>query len=311
MTTAASAAMAPVPLVTAVLVCWNHERFLEAAVLSAVRQTHADIQLIVIDNGSTDGSQAKLETLAAEHGFALVCQGNVGLVRALNQALAMARGKYFAALATDDVWLLDKTAKQVAFLEANPGVDLVSGQIAGIDAEGRPLDVPVVVRPGEVTFADLMAHGGFIYGPTMMCRVETLRAMGGYDESLRIEDYSIALKFAHEGRRLVVLPDVLTHYRRHGNNWTAGSVDPDIAAIGEKYRGTPEYRAFYQRSFPMEFWQLVRDGRKREAWRVLLNEPVRWDWNNVGRGLLRMPIPYSLIRAFRALRGSATPDRVA
>jgi glycosyltransferase involved in cell wall biosynthesis len=313
MTTTVEGTTGTAPLVTAVLVCWNHERFLREAVLSALRQTYSNIQMIVIDNGSTDQSRDRLAALKAEHEFTLVCQENVGLVRALNQALAMARGKYFAGLATDDVWLLDKTAKQVAFLEANPDVALVSGQIGCIDAEGSPLDLAVVVRPGDVSFSDLMSYGCFVYGPTTMCRVETLRAVGGYDESLRIEDYSIALKLAHQGRRIVALPDVLTLYRRHGNNWTAGSVDLDVAAIGAKYRHTPEYRAFYRRSFPMAFWQLVRDGRKREAMHVLLTEPVRWDWSNVGRGMLRMLIPYSMVRAYRALsnRASRGGDRVA
>src|SRR5690349_4879345 len=97
-------------LVTAVLVCWNHARFVRCAVSSVLRQSHPHVQLIVIDNGSTDGSIPILEELGAEHGFTLICQENVGLVRALNQGLALARGKYFACLATDDVWLEHKTA---------------------------------------------------------------------------------------------------------------------------------------------------------------------------------------------------------
>src|SRR6185369_5406419 len=88
------------PLVTATLVCWNHRRFVCQAVLSALEQTYPHVELIVIDNGSTD-----------------------------------------------DVWLPEKTARQVALLEANPDVHVASGQIACIDADGRPLDLKVVVRP--------------------------------------------------------------------------------------------------------------------------------------------------------------------
>ncbi len=300
------------PLVTAVLVCWNHERFVREAVLSAVNQTYPRIQLIVIDNGSTDGSRRELEALRADHEFTLICQENVGLVRALNQALAMAEGKYLAGLATDDVWLLDKTARQVEFLESHSDVHLVSGQISCINAEGRVLEVSMAVRPGDVSFSDLMRYGCFVYGPTTMCRIETLREIGGYDESLRIEDYSLALKLAYEGRRLCVMPDVLTLYRRHGNNWTAGSIDPEVAAIGDRYRHTPEYPLYYRHNFPIAFLQLVREGRKREAMRVLLTEPVGWDWANVGRGLLRMLIPYWLIRAYRGMSGKLrNSDRLA
>jgi alpha-1,3-rhamnosyltransferase len=271
--------------------------------MSALQQTYRRIQLIVIDNGSRDGSRRELSALRERHPFELILQDNVGLVGALNRALALAEGKYFATLATDDVWLPQKTATQVEFLEAHADVDLVGGQIECIDAEGRRLDLPLVVRPGDVTFADLMRHGCFVYGPTAMARTATLREIGGYDPSLRIEDYSLALRLTHEGRRVFALPDVLTRYRRHGANWTVGSIDPDLAQIGERYRHTPEYRWFYRRNFPLAFWRLVADGRKTEAWRTLWREPVSWTWSNVGRGLVRMLIPYSLVRAYRTLSG--------
>ena len=97
-----------VPPVTAVLVCWNHERFVRQAVLSALQQTYPNIQVIVFDNGSSDGSRRELEALAKEHEFTLVFQDNIGVVRALNKGLTLGRGKYFTMLATDDVWLPDK-----------------------------------------------------------------------------------------------------------------------------------------------------------------------------------------------------------
>ena len=294
------------PLVTAVLVCWNHRRFVRQAVKSALEQTYPRIQLIVIDNGSTDGSQDELRALRDAHGFTLILQGNVGLVRALNQALAIAEGKYIACLATDDIWLADKTARQVALLEANPDVHVASGQIACIDGDGRPLDLEVVVRPGDVSFFDLMTHGCFVYGPTTMCRVDTMRKIGGWDETLRIEDYSLALKLTYEGMRVVAMPDVLTLYRRHGANWTAGAIDADIWAIGQRYRHVPEYAAYYRRNFPLAFWYLVKEGKKREAWRLLRDEPICWTWANLGRGLVRMFIPFGVVRSYRARRGKAS-----
>nr|HET7858517.1 glycosyltransferase family A protein [Caldimonas sp.] len=133
----AAASAAATPRVTAVLVCWNHVRFVRAAVESVLRQTYPNIQLIVFDNGSTDGSRRELESLRDAHGFTLVVQDNVGLVRALNRGLAMAEGEFIAPLATDDVWLPHKTALQVDYLLAHPDVELVAGQIESIDAEGR------------------------------------------------------------------------------------------------------------------------------------------------------------------------------
>ncbi|MEP7102110.1 MAG: glycosyltransferase [Burkholderiales bacterium] len=291
------------PLVTAVLVCWNHERFVRAAVLSALQQTDANVQLIVFDNGSTDGSRRELEALRAEHEFTLICQENAGLVKAINRGLALAKGKYLAILATDDIWLPHKTALQAAFMEANPEVAMVSGQVAFIDADGQPMAHPGGQRIGEITFADLMGKGCSVHGPTVMVRIDVLREIGGYDETLRIEDYSMALKLTHDGRRVVVLPDSLTLYRRHGNNWTAKPIDPDIIEIGNRYRDTPEYHLYFRYHFPLTFWRLVQGGKKMQAWRLMCSEPVPWTWANVGRGMVRMLIPYSFVKAVRALQG--------
>ena len=93
-------ATATTPRVTAVLVCWNHVRFVRAAVESVLQQTYPNIQLIVFDNGSTDGSRRELEALRDVHGFTLVLQDNLGLVRTLNRGLAMADGELIAPLAS-------------------------------------------------------------------------------------------------------------------------------------------------------------------------------------------------------------------
>lgn len=291
------------PLVTAVLVCWNHERFVRAAVLSALHQTYPNIQLIVFENGSTDGSRRVLEMLRTEHEFTLICQENVGLVRALNRGLAIAQGEYLAVLSTDDIWLPDKTAIQSKYLTEHPEVHLVAGQIEAIDANGQLTGKPTVKRSGEPTFKELMTEGNCVHGPTVMCRTGTLREFGGFDESIRIEDYPLVLKLTYQGYRVVMLPDSMTLYRTHGSNWTSKSIDPELYEVGAPYRHTPEYRGFYRLHFPMTFWRLVKDGNKLQALRLLFSEPVPWTWANVGRGMVRILIPYSLIRTYRLLTG--------
>jgi len=293
----------PRPLVTAVLVCWNHVRFVRAAVESVLQQTYPNIQLIVFDNGSTDGSRLELEALRAEHGFTLILQDNIGLVRTLNRGLALAQGEYIAGLSTDDIWLPRKTEIEVDYLTKHPDVQLVAGQIESIDENGRPNPVPTVKRWGEPTFAELMTRGNYVPGPTVMCRVSALRDLGGYDESVRIEDYTLVLKLTRRGDRVVVLPDSLALYRSHGANWTGKSIDPELHEMGALFRDTPEYRGFYRFHFPLSFWRLVKDGHKRQALRLLVTEPVPWTWANVGRGMVRMAIPYWVVRLVRSLRG--------
>jgi len=130
-----------------------------------------------------------------------------------------------------------------------------------------------------------------------------LRDLGGYDESVRIEDYTLVLKLTRRGDRVVVLPDSLALYRSHGANWTGKSIDPELHEMGALFRDTPEYRGFYRFHFPLSFWRLVKDGHKRQALRLLVTEPVPWTWANVGRGMVRMAIPYWVVRLVRSLRG--------
>lgn len=287
--------------VTAVLVCWNHELFVEQAVMSALRQTHKDLQLIVIDNGSTDRSRDVLEALQRSYSFTLLLQENIGLVRALNRGLELARGAYFAVLATDDRWVETKLDSQVTFLEQHADYHLVSGQIRHIDELGNNIDSPIFAQPGEVTFAQLMTLGNRVFGPTIMCRTATLKKLGGYDESIRLEDYSIALAMTKANYRVMVLDEILTLYRRHANNWTAKSIASELQELGNKYRNCSEYKAYYRHHFFRPVKDLVDRGRRVEALQLMMREPVAWTWDDVGVGLIKMIVPRSLIRIARSV----------
>lgn len=282
------------PLVTAVLVCWNHVRFVRAAVESVLCQSFRNIQLIVFDNGSTDGSRDVLRSLADVHGFKLVLQDNIGLVRTLNRGLEMAQGKYFAVLATDDIWLPEKTRDQVNFFENDDDVHLTFGAVRTIDETGREFASVSGLGHyiGDVGWAELMASRKSVNGPTIMARTETLRKVGGYDVDLRIEDASLVFEFASKNLRVVGLPQALALYRRHGANWTATRpIWPDICAIGRKYcRNDYEYRAFVRRGLRNEFRRLAGQ-RKRDALRLLLSVPIKWTWNDVGIGALKLMTP--------------------
>jgi len=290
----ANGADTSLPAVTAVLVCWNHERFVRQAVLSALQQTYPNVQFIVFDNGSTDGSRRELEALAREYSFTLVFQDNIGLVRALNKGLSLASGKYFAPLATDDVWLPDKIERQVMFLEANPDVHMVCGGIQAIDENDHDLGF-AANRPGEVTFKGLMRNGCSVQGPTVMSRTDTLRHVGGYDENVRVEDYAMALRFTHDGHRVVCLDEVYTKYRRHGKNWTSRPIWPERIEIGYTYRHDPEYAAFVRCNL-RGYFRWLAGQRKGDALRLMLKEPIAWTWDDVGVGLIKLMVPASVLR---------------
>jgi alpha-1,3-rhamnosyltransferase len=300
------------PLVTALLVCWNHERFVGAAVRSVLDQTHRNIQLIVFDNGSTDRSRDILRAMAAEHGFELVLQENVGLVRALNRGLRMAKGKYVALMATDDVWLPEKTRTQVDFFERHPDVGLTFGAVHAIDADGKRFDRDNAMLPyiGDVTLDDLLWTRRTTNGPTVMARTAALKRVGGYDEDIRTEDFAMAMKLAANGIRITGLPEVLTLYRRHDANWTAlESRWRDIRDAGRKYcRTQAEYRRFIRERLAREFRSLARS-QKIEALKLMWSAPVASLSKDFVIGLFRLALPSLPPKASRAKQSS--PGRAA
>src|ERR1017187_10376932 len=131
------------PLVTVVIPAYNHERYVVESIRSIINQTYRNIELIIINDGSKDDTHGKILTLIEEckqrfARFEYVSRNNVGLTSTLNQALSMARGSYFSALASDDIALPGKIVLLVNALEAaGPTYAAAFGNALFIDDQGR------------------------------------------------------------------------------------------------------------------------------------------------------------------------------
>lgn len=114
------------PLVSVIIAVYNGEKYLAEAIDSVLAQTHPAMDLIVIDDGSTDGSA---QIAAGYDQVRCISQPNRGLGAALNRGVAAARGEYLAFLDADDLWVPQKLARQLAVFEQQPGVEMVFGQM--------------------------------------------------------------------------------------------------------------------------------------------------------------------------------------
>ena len=125
------------PLVSVIVPVYNGERFLRAALDSALAQTFQDIEIIVVDDGSKDSSGAIADEYAARNPgkFVVIHAQNGGVVPARNAGIAVARGRYLAMLDADDEWMPHHLAASVALLEKNSSVGLVHANIERINAE--------------------------------------------------------------------------------------------------------------------------------------------------------------------------------
>ena len=210
------------PLVSAIVPSYNHEAYVEECILSIINQTYQNIELIVIDDGSTDRSREILEQLQKQYGFVLVFQENQGISKTLNKAIRQyANGKYICCLASDDFWMSDKIEKQVRFLEKNPENDMVFGKVYMVDEKSQiiedrkifePFDEPVKQIPFE-----LLIENNRIPTPSVMMRREIWEKCGGFNKDTIIEDFDLWLRIAHQGK-IVYLNDYFAYYRWHWRN---------------------------------------------------------------------------------------------
>jgi glycosyltransferase involved in cell wall biosynthesis len=174
--TSPSATAAP-PRVSILLSVHNAESTVGASVASLLAQTWTDFELLLVDDASTDGTAAVLDTFTDPRIRRLRLPVNLGLTAALNEGLRMARGKYLARLDADDVATPDRLARQVAFLDAHPEIGVL-----GSSYEMRPPGCdPVPFRnPSEQTHLRFaMLFDNAIAHPTVLMRRSLLA--NGYD----------------------------------------------------------------------------------------------------------------------------------
>jgi glycosyltransferase involved in cell wall biosynthesis len=179
---------------------YNPGRFLGEALDSVLEQTHRELELIAIDDASSDGSFELLQQYAQRDPRVRVFRQphNLGIVAARNRAFreASPEAQYFAILDSDDVALPDRLERQLAFLEAHPDHALVGGHTLIIDDHGASLGI----RRYPTDYAAICAvitRFNPIAQPAVMLRRSLLEAVGGYDEHFpRCQDYDLWLRLA-------------------------------------------------------------------------------------------------------------------
>jgi len=206
----------PAPKVSVLLPVWNAERYLAGAIDSVLAQTFTDFELLVVDDGSTDGSGALIRRHRDRRILRIENEKNLGVTRSLNLAIQRARGRYLARMDADDRCAPERFERQVAFLDAHPRVALVASRARRIDERGAPLGVLDTPVDGEMLRRRVRLGNCIVHGSVMM-RADAVRALGGYDEAMeRAEDYDLWLRIVqlHE---IAALPDLLYDWRDHGD----------------------------------------------------------------------------------------------
>jgi glycosyltransferase involved in cell wall biosynthesis len=219
------------PLVSVICLCYNQERFVREAIQSVLDQTYSPIQLIVVDDASSDDSQKAIQDAikgtAVELLFLTENQGNC---KAFNQALTKVKGDYIIDFAADDKMSLDRIEKQVTFFQSlHSDYGVVFTDAIYMDESGNYLrDHYAYLKrkrlinqiPQGNVYRDVIAHY-FVASPTMMVKKKVFDELEGYDEDLSYEDFDFWVRSSRKFN-YGFLNEKLTLIRRSGNSMSSG-----------------------------------------------------------------------------------------
>jgi glycosyltransferase involved in cell wall biosynthesis len=243
------------PLVSVGMASYNHEKFISEAIESVLGQDFDDLELIIVDDASTDSSRQIIQKYAAKDSRVSVIlhEANCGIAKTANDCIAAAKGKFLASIASDDVWMKDKLSKQLAVLESNKDLVVWSeGEI--IDEGGQPVGLSFSEgvkgvsreKSGDI-FLELVRGGGHIFGSTLLLKRANL---GGilFDERLvYANDWKFYLDLAAK-YEFYYVQEPLAQYRIHANNtW---GVNPEGQKRGLDYQDQILVREYVLNQYP-------------------------------------------------------------
>lgn len=203
------------PIVSVLIPVFNTVRYVRQAIVSVQNQTFGDLELVVIDDGSTDGSSALLRKIAdGEPRMRLIQSANRGLIETRNRLLHEARGEFIAWMDSDDVSHPERIERLHKVFAADPQLVCVGSDVRLVDSQGKPLGIERYPMDDETIRADQLRGTGLRFGSTMQRRSAALAA-GGFRAPFPMgEDFDYLLRVAEQGR-LTNVPSPLYDYRQH------------------------------------------------------------------------------------------------
>ncbi|MDZ3823629.1 MAG: glycosyltransferase [Pseudoxanthomonas sp.] len=299
--------MAGQPEVSVIIPTWNRRGLVCRAIDSVLAQTRPVAQIVVVDDGSTDGTAGHL---AERYGDRVTClvQANAGVSAARNRGLAAATGRYIGLLDSDDVWLPEKTERQLDWLQRHPDFGMVLCDVQRVWPDGREIDV--FVRRGQLP-QDGPALRWLLGNPALaplsvLFRREVWETVGGFDESLRTgEDLDWHLRVAARWPIGVVEATLARAVRGHDGlsslqqtyddylRVIERAVDAAEGQVGDEVRHRALARALAHAA-EGHVWQR----RFADGWRAARRA---WSLDPAQRGRLLRLLPMAVRRSLRAL----------
>jgi glycosyltransferase involved in cell wall biosynthesis len=256
------------PSLSVVMSVYNAREFLEAAIVSILDQTYADFEFVIINDGSTDGSEQIITRFAAKDSrIRLISRENRGLAQSLNEGVAASRGEYIARMDADDISLPTRFAAQMSAI-TELGVDVLGGAIRHLGGERDGQVEKYPLTDADIKFRMLikspLAH------PAVMARAELLRRHPYSPHALQGQDYDLWTRLAVAGARFANLAEVCLVYRHQQGQATkrSGARQFEVACEAAAVYGERMY------GLPREMVRNIRMGMRSE--RICPVDAVAW-----------------------------------
>jgi len=217
------------PLVTVIIPAYNHEAYISECIESVFNQTYKNIQLIVINDGSTDNTKQLIQKILDQKNdaFSFISKKNEGLIKTLNLGISLAQGTYFCILASDDFWMPNKIEKQVAVMEKNPDAGVVFSdtyfcygmkktEVKYSKYKPRLLKIKQGV---PVNLYNRLIVENLVISTTVLIRLDVLKSVGNFDDTLTYEDYDMWLRISKK-YNIIYLNEPMAYYRIHAANFS-------------------------------------------------------------------------------------------
>lgn len=239
------------PSISVIMGVHNGSKYLREAIDSILNQTFADFEFLIVNDASTDESPTLLAGYSDPRIKVINNQGNLGLTKSLNKALAVAQGEYIARMDADDISLPERFEVQKKFLDEHPEIAVVGSATIIIDDNGKESGgKKPVTDPDLLKFYILLKNQ--ITHSSVMFRKKIILENGGYDESVKYaQDYDLWSRLLHKKMALSNIEQPLLKYRFHLKSITQGSTKGKAyeSAMKTVYKNMSYYTAIPQESF--------------------------------------------------------------
>lgn len=204
-----------------VIPAYNVEKYIISAVRSALSQTISDLEVIVIDDGSTDETGSSAGCIKDER-LRIIRQQNAGLSAARNAGVQASKGKYVGFLDGDDIWFATKAEEHLKVMDSDPGLGITFSHSAYLDETGQSTGQLLVSTIRHPRLKDMIVRNLVGNGSTPIIRRECLELAGPFDESLHaLEDWEMWVRILGKTTfRAALIPLVLTGYRIRTSSMT-------------------------------------------------------------------------------------------